>query len=256
MTVVAGKSTFFSAFFNLLIVVLIGSGASAEGLSTYSIQPMQAVIKLENQTTQAFTITNHSQEPVTVALEAFERTDKNGKERRQKTKEIIFDKARLDIAAGQSATVVSEYTGRKNIEIERSFRVITKQLSGHTSAKRSQNGFRFSYETSLFVARDKMVPDLRAEVHSKPTGGGLVIELDNRGTAHQPLSEVAFYVLGTSKPEPEKPVELPLELDSPTKEMLGKQILLPKSKRRLTLGLSAVETVISPTSSIIVRSTR
>lgn len=225
-----------------------GSPVFAEGLSTYSIQPMQAVIKLENQSSQNFTLTNHSQETVTVALEGYERIDKNGIERRVSTTEIAFDKTRLQIAPGQTASVSVEYRGRKNLDVERSFRVVTKQLS----SARPQGGFRFSYETSLFVARDKMVPDMRAEISSKPVTGGLEVELENRGTAHQALSEISFFLLAESNSGSEKP----LELDSATKEKLAKQILLPRSKRRVKLQLASAETLISLSSSIVVRSIR
>lgn len=253
MSRLASKSKFSGAFCSFLVFVFFGFPAIAETLATYSIEPMQAVLKLEDQSTRAFVIVNHSQESVTVTLEAFERIDKNGSELRLKTKDLVFDRTRLEIAPGQSANVNVEYKGKKNIAVERSFRVVTKQLSSASP----HGGVRFSYETSLFVARDKMVSDVRAELRSKPVDGGFVVELHNRGTAHQALSDVTFFVLSPkdSSEATNKvlPGEIALELDRATKEMLGKQVLLPRSKRRLKLRLEAQEAIISPASLIVVR---
>lgn len=234
--------------FVLLFLIFSHSAALAEGLSTYSIQPMETAIVLEDRHTQSLVLTNHSQETITGSLEVFERIDKNGSEHRLKTSDLVFEKSTWEVAPGQSVTLTGEYRGRKNLEVERSFRIVTKQLSTAGAAP----GLRFSYEASVFFSQKNMAPDVRVKVRSQPKLGSLEVELENKGTAHQALSEIAFFILDSKTSSTEKP----LELDSVTRELLGKLILLPRSKRRLTLQLASSSAPVSSASVISVRPIR
>jgi hypothetical protein len=222
--------------------------ASAEGLSTYSIQPMETAIKLEDRQTQNFVLTNHSQDTIAVSLEVFERFSKNGTEYRSKTMDLAFDKSKLELGPGQSVNVIGEYRGKKNLEVERSFRVVTTQLSSTGDVP----GLRFSHEASVFFSLKNMSPDIRVKIRSQVAPGSIEVELDNRGRAHQALSEIAFIVFDSKNSGKEKP----LELDSLTRELLGKLILLPRSKRRMTLQLASSSVPVSGASLISARPIR
>ena len=179
----SGASGKFAFLIAGLILVFGHLTAFAEGLSTYSIQPMETVIKLEDRQAQNFVLTNHSQDTIAVSLEVFERISKNGSELRLKTTDLVFDKSKLEVGPGQSVNVIGEYRGKKNLEVERSFRVVTTQLSSNGTAP----GLRFSYEASVFFSLKNMSPDVRVKIRSRPAPGRLEVELDNRGTAHQPV---------------------------------------------------------------------
>lgn len=242
MSGAAGKSALLIVGLMLVFSCLT---AFAEGLSTYSIQPMETVIKLEDRQTQNFVLINHSQETLAVSVEVFERIGKNGSELRLNTTDFAFDKSKLEVGPGQTVNFIGEYRGERNLGVERSFRVVTKQLSSAGAAP----SLRFSYEASVFFSLKNMSPDVKVKIRSIPAPGRLEVELDNRGTAHQALSEIAFFVLDSKS----SGKETRLELDSATRELLGKQIILPKSKRWLTLQMASTSVPVYGTSLISAR---
>ncbi len=203
----------------------------------YSISPMQAVLKLENGTSLKYTLSNHGEKPVSVALEVFERTEKNGKERRAKTEDFKFDQQRLELAPGQTVIATGEYRGKKILGVERAFRIIAKQLP---SAKVS-GSLRLSYEASLFVGTQSMKPNLQMRVIAKNGDTSFDVEAENSGTAHQSLSGLELYLRDSENSKEEKL----LLLDGATKEAWGKQTILPRTKRRLRLGFEGSDSGIS-----------
>lgn len=187
---------------------------------------MQSVLDIAADVKPKFTIQNHSGASLRVGIEVFERVQKKGSEQRVATSDLKFEKNQYEVPAGESLLITGEYRGRADFKHERSFRILTKQLSPSASSDR----FVFSYEASLFARSGNMSSDVRARFLAQPNAKTLEVELDNRGTAHQPLSTLSFFVDGLSEP---------LKFDAETVDRLGKQVLLPQAKRKVKLTLEA-----------------
>src|SRR5690606_3040109 len=99
-------------------------------LWSFSFSPMSQSIELgEKQKGTQFMITNDGEEKLAIELTVRERRmDPHGKETLPETKEITIFPPQMIIPPKEKRTVRVNWSGPKDIETERSFRVIAEQL--------------------------------------------------------------------------------------------------------------------------------
>jgi fimbrial chaperone protein len=214
-------------FLTLLLVVAPAVGA-------FELQPMSATIDPASPSpTVTFDVINTTDAAVAVQMRATtRRIDRDGTEfNEDASDQLQVFPTQLILRPGQRQTVRVRWIGAGVPREELPFRVVAEQLPINLSREEENaSGVRMMlrYRATLYVRPNGAVPDLRVgALGLDETGERVQLTIENRGTAHQLLSDGLLVLNGG---------EGRRELRMDEIEALAAVNMLPGSVRRVSLS--------------------
>jgi len=146
--------------------------------------------------------------------------DKNGEELRIPTKELRIFPSKIILKPQEKKRVKVMYLGKRDISIEKSYRVIFTQLDRDVSEEQDQGiQSKFNFNTAFYVTPKEAKADLNPSVLERK--GNKYLSLNNRGNRHIILQDWKLLLT-----EQDKDNVYPGELPS-INILAGKEVLLP-----------------------------
>jgi fimbrial chaperone protein len=214
-------------FLTILLVIVPTVGA-------FELQPMSATIDpASSSPTVNFDVINTTDAPVAVQMRATtRRIDRDGTEFNEDAADRLqVFPTQLILRPGQRQAVRVRWIGGGVPREELPFRIVAEQLPINLSREDdAASGVRMMlrYRATLYVRPAGAAPDLRvAALGLDETGEAVQLTIENRGTAHQLLSEGLLVLSGPAGQQ---------ELRMDEVETLAAVNMLPGSVRRITLA--------------------
>ena len=161
-------------------------------LFSFTFSPMSQTIELsdDRQAVQFF-LENDSTLSMAVELTIKERSmDVSGAETLADTKEVKVFPPQVIIPAGEKRAIRVSYTGKKDLKVEKNYRVIAEQLPLNVDAKtKNRAGIQMlmKYVAALYVAPEDTKPEIKIVSHSS-NGKEMKLLIENSGGRHQLLN--------------------------------------------------------------------
>ncbi len=143
--------------------------------------------------TQKYTVHNTMATSTAVEIKATTReVDIDGKEVLKPTKDFTIYPKLFKMKPGETRVIKVTYTGEKQPQVEKSYRIVAEQLSvdlkKREAAKKNETNmainFLYKYETSAYVTPENAEPKVAVETF-KVSDSSLEVTFKNTGTAHQ-----------------------------------------------------------------------
>lgn len=185
----------------LIVFILISCIALSSAFS-FQFSPMSATYDPTGAgSAKVYTITNDSDSPIAVQVSALTRkVDIDGVESTSDASAYFSVQPSKMIIKPQSTQLVRvQYRGPKNVTKEASYRIEAEQIPYSLGASKETSGqminFLFVYSTTAYVAPTKVVESVISSAQLNDDGK-LEILIENTGSVHQMLSELAIDVKG------------------------------------------------------------
>ncbi len=150
---------------------------------------------------KVYTIVNDSDAPIAIEVRAEQRiVDIDGNEANQDGSAYFsIQPSRMIIRPDSTQLVRVQYRGPQTVTRELSFRIISEQIAMPRGAQDNESGqmisFLFVYSTSAYVRPSRIVESVAPAV-SETEEGKLEIVLENTGSVHQMLNNLAITLTG------------------------------------------------------------
>lgn len=161
-------------------------------LFSFTFAPMSQTIELsdDRQAVQFF-LENDGRASMAVELTVKERSmDQVGSETLKATQEVKVFPPQVIIPAGEKRAIRVSYSGKKDLQIEKSYRVIAEQLPLNVDAQTKEKAgiqMLMKYVAALYVAPANTKSELKILSHSS-NGKEIKLLIENSGGRHQLLN--------------------------------------------------------------------
>lgn len=174
------------SIFLLAGLVLLAAGARADGLSISATR-----LQLDSDGgAGSLAVTNRGDRPKLIQVEAFHWNGAPDAEL-QPTREIVAVPTVFEVEAGERQVIrLAARPSASGDEIERAYRVIIGEVPH--AVEPDASGLRFALRFNLPVFATPSGAEPLPEWRLRRSGGGVVLELANRGRAHLRLEEIAL----------------------------------------------------------------
>lgn len=192
----SGAQTRFSALLGVVIVLAVLIIPTAEA---FQLRPMTVTMNAAEQPPRTtFEVRNTTDAPIAVQMRvSTRRIDSSGTEfNDDASDELQIFPSQLILRPGQTQTVRVRWMGEAVTSEERSFRVVAEQLPINLDGENQEAtgiSMMLRYRAALYVAPPEASADVQVtEIDAQ--GDVIRVRVENRGTAHQLLSDGTLMV--------------------------------------------------------------
>ena len=207
-------------------------------LAAYQLSPLNVTYDASGTgSAKVYTIVNDSDSPIAIEVKAVKRSiDIDGEEYNDDASAYFLIQPNKMIIKPQSTQLVRvQYRGPRIVTKETAYRIVSEQIPYSQGAQAQSEGqtisFLFVYSTSAYVRPTKVIERVSASA-SINSDGKLEIILENTGSVHQLLNNLAITITGSSGSE--------YKLSEEEVAPLNGENLLVDSRRRLVIDIPSV----------------
>jgi P pilus assembly chaperone PapD len=213
--VAAGTSAM--KYFTFILLILFTQTSYAN----FKISPLSQSMDVKKKSA-SYTLENMTSNNAAYKVTVVERDlNKNGEELRIPTKELRIFPSKIILKPLEKKRVKVLYLGKRDISIEKSYRVIFTQLDRDVSEEQDQGlQSKFNFNTAFYVTPKEAKADLNPSVLEHK--GNTYLSLNNQGNGHIILQDWKLQLTGQGNVYPDELPNINI--------LAGKEVLLPLNK--------------------------